>query len=43
MSDYLIETRQLTKTYGDQTVVKNVDLHVKRGRIYGLLLSLIHI
>ena len=37
MSDYLIETRQLTKTYGDQTVVKDVDLHVKRGRIYGLL------
>ena len=37
MSDYLIETRRLTKTYGDQTVVKDVDLHVKRGRIYGLL------
>ena len=37
MSDYLIETKQLTKTYGDQAVVKNIDLHVKPGRIYGLL------
>ena len=25
MSDYLIETKQLTKTYGDQAVVKNID------------------
>lgn len=37
MSDYLIETKQLTKIYGDQAVVKDVDLHVKKGRIYGLL------
>lgn len=37
MSDYLIETKQLTKIYGDQTVVKDVHLHVKKGRIYGLL------
>ena len=37
MSDYLIETKQLTKTYGDQAVVKNIDLHVKPGRIYGIL------
>ena len=37
MSDYLIETRQLTKTYGDQTVVKDVDLHVKKGSIYGFI------
>lgn len=37
MSDFLIETRQLTKNYGDQTVVDSVNLHVKKGRIYGLL------
>lgn len=37
MSDYLIETKQLTKTYGDQAAVKDVNLHVKKGRIYGLL------
>ncbi len=37
MSDYVIETKQLTKVYGDQTAVNAVDLHVKRGQIYGLL------
>lgn len=37
MSDYLIETKQLTKIYGEQAAVKNIDLHVKRGKIYGLL------
>ena len=37
MSDYLIDTKQLTKIYGDQTVVRDVNLHVKKGRIYGLL------
>ena len=37
MSDYVIETKQLTKVYGDQTAVNVVDLHVKRGQIYGLL------
>ena len=52
MSDFLIETKQLTKIYGEQTAVNSVNLHVKKGRIYGLLgrngagkttLSLIHI
>lgn len=37
MSDYLIETKKLTKIYGEQAAVKEVDLHVKKGRIYGLL------
>ena len=37
MSDYLIETQKLTKIYGEQAAVKEVDLHVKKGRIYGLL------
>ncbi|WP_315115681.1 ABC transporter ATP-binding protein [uncultured Clostridium sp.] len=37
MSDFLIETKQLTKIYGEQTAVSSVNLHVKKGRIYGLL------
>lgn len=37
MSDYLIETKQLTKIYGEQAAVKNINLHAKRGKIYGLL------
>lgn len=37
MSDYVIETKQLTKVYGDQTAVNAVNLHVKKGQIYGLL------
>lgn len=37
MNHLLIETKRLTKTYGDQTVVNSVNLHVEKGRIYGLL------
>lgn len=37
MEDMVIQTSQLTKKYGDQTTVNQVNLHVKRGRIYGLL------
>ena len=37
MSDCIIETRGLTKRYGDQVSVSNLDLHVLKGRIYGLL------
>lgn len=37
MDDFVIDTKRLTKIYGEQTVVNAVDLHVKRGRIYGLL------
>lgn len=37
MSEYVIETEQLTKVYGEQTAVDAVNVHVKKGRIYGLL------
>lgn len=37
MSDFVIETKKLTKIYGEQTAVSSVDIHVKPGRIYGLL------
>ena len=33
----LIETHNLTKTYGDFTAVSNLNLHIKKGRIYGFL------
>ncbi len=37
MDNLIIETRQLTKVYGEQTAVNKVNLHVQKGRIYGLL------
>ncbi len=37
MSDYIIETHNLTKRYGEQESVSNLNIHVKKGRIYGLL------
>lgn len=37
MSDCIIETKGLTKRYGDQVSVSSLDLHVQKGRIYGLL------
>lgn len=37
MSDYIIETKNLTKTYGDVKSVTELNIHVKKGRIYGLI------
>ena len=37
MTTNLIETRDLTKQYGDQTSVNRLNLHLRPGRIYGLL------
>ncbi len=37
MNDYIIETHNLTKKYGNQTSVSQLNIHVKKGRIYGLL------
>lgn len=37
MNELVIETSRLTKVYGEQTAVDQVNLHVKTGRIYGLL------
>lgn len=37
MSGYVIETKNLTKIYGVQKSVANLNLHVQKGRIYGLL------
>lgn len=37
MNNYIIETHNLTKKYGNQTSVSQLNIHVKKGRIYGLL------
>ena len=37
MNDYIIETNDLTKKSGNQVCVSHISLHVKKGRIYGLL------
>ena len=38
MNEYVIETKNLTKQYGTQKSVADLNIHVKQGRIYGLLL-----
>ncbi len=37
MSDFAIETDNLTKCFGDVVAVNNVSLRVKQGEIYGFL------
>lgn len=37
LNDFVIETNNLTKRYGQQKSVANLSIHVKKGRIYGLL------
>ena len=37
MEEYVIETRNLSKIYSKNTVVNSVDMHVEKGKIYGLL------
>ena len=37
MSEIVIETKQLTKQYGTQKSVAELNIHVRQGRIYGLL------
>ncbi|MDE7425595.1 MAG: ABC transporter ATP-binding protein [Lachnospiraceae bacterium] len=37
MSNYVIETNKLTKQYRNQISVKELSIHVPRGKIYGLL------
>ena len=35
--NYILQAKNLTKIYKDKEVVSNVNLHVKKGEIYGLL------
>lgn len=37
MSKYVIQTKHLTKQYGTQKSVADLNIHVQKGRIYGLL------
>ena len=33
----IIETQDLTKTYGDFTAVSHLNLHIRKGSVYGFL------
>ena len=33
----IIETQNLTKTYGDFTAVSHLNLHIRKGSVYGFL------
>ena len=35
--DYILETNNLTKVYGQKEATKNVNLHIREGQIYGLI------
>lgn len=37
MSEFIVETKRLTKQYGAQKSVADLNIHVRKGRIYGLL------
>ena len=37
MTEYVIETKDLTKRYKDKTVVNNINMKIEKGKIYGLL------
>ena len=37
MSEYVVQTHQLSKEYGDFVAVKKLDLAVKEGEVYGFL------
>ena len=35
--EYILETKGLTKVYGNKEAAKDVDLHIREGQIYGLI------
>lgn len=37
MTDYVIETTNLSKRYSENLVVNSIDMHVEKGKVYGLL------
>jgi ABC-2 type transport system ATP-binding protein len=37
MQEYVVQTEQLTKTYGDFTAVNQLDMEVEQGEIFGFL------
>lgn len=37
MTEYIIETKDLTKRFGKDVAVNSVNMKIERGQIYGLL------
>lgn len=37
MYDYILETRDLTKAFGEQRAVNNINIQIPRAKVYGLL------
>lgn len=37
MENYIVQTKNLTKQYGKQKSVADLNIHIQKGRIYGLL------
>lgn len=37
MTDYIIELKNVSKSFNGQQVIHNVDMHIKRGEIYGFI------
>lgn len=37
MADIILETKELTKCYGEITAVRNLDLKIRQGEVFGLL------
>ena len=37
MSDFILETKDLSKRYGQQLAANNISLQVRRNTVYGLL------
>lgn len=35
--EYLLETNNLCKIYGNQAIVQDINMHIEKGKIYGLL------
>lgn len=35
--EYILQTNQVPKTIGGKSLVSNIDLHVKKGEIYGFI------
>ena len=35
--DYILTTQNLTKIYGKETAVKDINIHIRKGEIYGLI------
>jgi ABC-type multidrug transport system ATPase subunit len=37
MENYVVQTEELTKTYGDFTAVNKLNMEVEQGEIFGFL------